>query len=182
MATALMILANGFEEIEALSVVDILRRAHVQVEMAGLESKEVKGSHEICVKADVVLSEVLDRLYDVVILPGGEPGTTHLQNSPLVERILQNHRSEQKKIAAICAAPRILDQMGFLNGKQATSFPGTRPMMRNCLYQEAETVWDDPILTSRGPGTAMAFGFAIVEQLVSWQMAQDLKSSMVYSL
>ena len=180
MSTALIILAEGFEEIEAISVIDILRRGKVEVVVAGLEDIMVEGAHKILVQADVILEEIRDKEFDVLILPGGEPGTTHLQQDPLVIEMIEAQAQRDAWIAAICAAPRILDQLGLLKKRFATSFPGTKPMMQTCKYLEDPVVVDGMFITSRGAGTAMAFGYMILELLTSSTASNELKEKMVY--
>ena len=128
MSQALIILADGFEEIEAVSIIDILRRGKVDVTIATLSGNQATGAHNIITQGDIPLDTV-DRLYDVIILPGGEPGTTNLENSPLVSQLIKQHYEAGKWVAAICAAPRILDGLGLLNGKTATSYPSTKESM-----------------------------------------------------
>ncbi len=171
---ALIILAHGFEEVEAIAVIDVLRRAHIEVTIAGLNYQSVTSVHQVTVIADVVLHEVQDRLFDVVILPGGQPGATYLQESPVIAQILSRHVLAEKLVAAICAAPRILNDLGFLEGRRATSFPGTKPAMDRCVYAEEPVVLDGTFLTSRGPGTALAFGLAIVAYFSSQSVAAEL--------
>jgi protein deglycase len=178
---ALIILADGFEEIEAVSVIDILWRGGVTVTIAGLDRELVAGANSIVITADTVLSAVLDQDYDAVILPGGEPGTTNLQNSDLVLDIISRHFRQGWVVAAICAAPRIFAAMGILNGKKATSYPATKKAMVNCDYSEELVVVDGNVLTSRGPGTAMLFGYTILERLGLTDMSIKLKQGMVFS-
>ncbi|MEK7299089.1 MAG: DJ-1 family glyoxalase III [Candidatus Margulisiibacteriota bacterium] len=182
MTTALVILADGFEEVEAVSVIDILRRAQIEVTVAGMSDVQVRGAHDILVRADVKLSGVGASLFDAVILPGGEPGTTHLQSGAggaAVKEILTRHAHAGKWLCAICAAPRILDAWGFLDGRQATSFPGTKPHMTHCHYREDRVVLDGQVITSRGPGTALEFAVTIVEKLVSPAARQRLEEALV---
>ena len=178
--SALIILANGFEEIEAVAVIDILRRAGVAVTVAGLDQKLISSSRQIRIEADVELVQLETRLFDAVILPGGEPGTTHLQESALVVSVLHRHKKADKWICAICAAPRILNQLGLLHGKKATSFPGTQPKMTDCIYLEDDVVVESDVITSRGAGTALAFGYAIAEVLTSRELVLKLKDAMVF--
>lgn len=181
MPTALLILADGFEEIEAISVVDILRRGQIEVTVAGLNNNHVNAAHGVQIVADTTLDEVASSPFDVVILPGGEPGTTHLEQSTLVKDVLSAQNHAGKWIAAICAAPRILDGIGFLDGKQATSYPGTRPKMERCDYLETDVVIDGHIITSRGPGTAMAFAYTILSVLTDEAVSEALKKGMVFT-
>ena len=179
MKKSLIILANGFEEIEAITVIDILRRAKIEVTTAGLTGTVIQGAHHMSLQTETTIEAVLKEDFDAVILPGGEPGTTHLESSDLVAQILERHHVQQKWIAAICAAPRILNQLGFLHERYATSYPSNQPKMTQCIYQELPVVVSDHIITSRGPGTAMLFALTLVEKLHSPQLANALKSAML---
>ncbi len=181
MASALIVLADGFEEIEAVAVIDILRRAQIETTVAGLDKLKITSARQVKIETDALLDEVTHHVFDVIILPGGEPGTTNLQQSQTLKDLLLKQASQKRLVAAICAAPRILDQIGLLDGKKATSFPGTKPEMKSCDYQEARVVEDGQIITSRGPGTAMEFGFKLVERLKSPQLASSLKEKMLYA-
>ncbi len=124
MAKVLLLLANGFEEIEAVTVIDIVRRAEIQVTTASIDNElKVIGSHEIALEADTLLGTVYQNPFDMIVLPGGEPGTTHLQKDPLVKRVLQDQYQKNGHIAAICAAPRLCDEWGFLDKKKGTGHP-----------------------------------------------------------
>jgi 4-methyl-5(b-hydroxyethyl)-thiazole monophosphate biosynthesis len=175
----LIILAHGFEETEAVAVIDVLRRAKIEVVIAGLDYPTVTSARQITVIADTELKHLKNDLFDAIILPGGEPGTTYLEASATVAEMLQRHYAANKLIAAICAAPRILDKLGFLTGRKATSFPGAQPEMTHCTYREEAVVVEDNIITSRGPGTALYFGLAIVSKLHSPQLAQELRKTMM---
>ena len=119
MKKALIFLSPGFEEIEAMSVIDILRRAEVNVTVAGLVEGPIVSAHGVSCNADTTVSQVIDQQFDVVILPGGEPGSSHLDASKDVKTIIQTHADQHKLIAAICAAPKVLNNMGLLDGKKA---------------------------------------------------------------
>lgn len=181
MAKTLIILANGFEEIEAVAVIDMLRRANIDVTVASLGYNAVTSARQVTVIADTDLFSVKDALFDMVILPGGEPGTTNLENSEMVTAVLKHHIEHKKWIAAICAAPRILNKLGFLKDKKATSFPGTKPLMTECIYQEEAVIQDGLFITSRGAGTSFDFGFKLVEVLISKEQSDELKTRMVFS-
>ncbi len=180
MEKALIILADGFEEIEAVSVIDILRRANISVTIAALSSLHCTSARNMTVMTNCLLNDTLDTLYDILILPGGEPGTTRLENSPLVAIALQNHVHAKRWVAAICAAPRILNKAGYLEGKKATSFPETKIKMDRCIYSEELVVVDEPFITSRGAGTALHFAYTLVEKLQSKAQADTLRKSMVF--
>ena len=160
-----LMLANGFEEIEALTVVDVLRRAGFTCDMIGFE-EAVTGSHQITVKADQVWNGNLSA-YDMVVLPGGMPGSTNLRD-----------QAEGKFVAAICAAPIALDRAGLLNGKNFTCYDGVEANIENGSYQKQTVVVDGKLITSRGPSTALPFAYELVHQLGG--DADQLASSMLF--
>ena len=136
MPKVLVLLANGFEEIEAVTVIDILRRAGIQVTTASIDNElKVTGSHEIAIEADTLLGAVYQNPFDMIVLPGGEPGTTHLQKDPLVKTVLQNHYQNNGHVAAICAAPRLYDEWGFLDKKKGTCHPS---QISRCLLYTSD--------------------------------------------
>jgi len=167
MTRVLVPLAEGFEEIEAVTIVDLLRRADIEVRTASLADRAVTGSHGITVLADAGLDEVDAGDYDMIVLPGGMPGTTHLKSDPRVTRLLRQFAESGRYTAAICAAPSVLAHAGLLEGRKATSFPGflngdSAPGIR---LSEAPVVIDGKVATSRGPGTAIPFALALIELL-----------------
>lgn len=167
MARVLVPLAEGFEEIEAVAVVDLLRRAGIEVRTAALARREVTGSHGITVLADIGLDEAVAVDYDMVVLPGGMPGATHLKADARVIELLQQFAAAGRYTAAICAAPSVLAHAGLLNGRKATSFPGflTPESAPGLRLSEAPVVIDGKVATSRGPGTAIPFALALIELL-----------------
>ena len=167
MATVLIPLADGFEEIEAVTVIDLLRRAGIDVVAAGLAPGAVRGSHGIAVETDATLDEALERDYDMVVLPGGLPGADNLEADERVRTVLRRLADSGRFTAAICAAPKVLAAAGLLEGRRATSFPGfLDPAATPGLeLSEAPVVQDGRVITSRGPGTAMDFALALVENL-----------------
>lgn len=167
-------LAEGFEEIEALSIVDILRRANVDVTMAALESLHVKGAHGVVVVADALLTEVDTTSFDMIVLPGGLPGATNLAVDINVQTLLRSFDAEKKAIAAICAAPYALYKAGVLK-KRYTCYPGFQGnIVQEGYTDDATVVIDENITTSKGPSTAMAFALSLVEQLCSKAVAEGL--------
>jgi 4-methyl-5(b-hydroxyethyl)-thiazole monophosphate biosynthesis len=168
MSRVLVPLAEGFEEIEAITVVDLLRRAGIEVDTAALAGdRAVTGSHGITVMADVTLDEAPADRYDMIVLPGGLPGAEHLKADARVVALLRQFAADGRHVAAICAAPGVLAHAGLLEGRAATSFPGflnaeSAPGIR---LREDAVVVDGRIATSRGPGTAIAFGLALIELL-----------------
>lgn len=177
--TAVLFLAPGFEEIEAIAVYDILRRASIDVTLAGLSHPKVTGAHGLIVETSCTVESAIQKTYDMVILPGGEPGVTNLQAYPgLLDHVIQQ-ANENRWVAAICAAPRLLNPL--LKNKKATSYPGVKDQMTSCLYQEDPVVIDAPFITSRGPGTAMAFSYAILRALSLETVASTLETAMLAS-
>ena len=171
-------LAEGFEEIEALSIVDILRRANVEVSIAALESLHVKGAHGVIVVADALLVDMDASTYDMIALPGGLPGATNLAKDVTLQGILKAFDAKKKVIAAICAAPYALHTAGVLK-KRYTCYPGFHTNIAHEGYDASErVVVDENITTSQGPSTAMLFALSLVEQLcgkgVREQLAKDL--------
>lgn len=187
MARLLVLLAEGFEEIEALTPVDLLRRAGADVDVVSIsDSMEVNGAHAICVHAnrllrDLDVNDALD-MYDAVVLPGGAPGYVHLKESILVKQLCEAFVDAKKVVAAICAAPTVLADFGLLEDKSATCYPGMEEALINggALFVKEPYVWDCAILTSRGMGTAMDFGLELVERFYGSDAATALAGAVVY--
>ena len=175
-----LMLANGFEEIEALSVVDILRRGEIEIETVSVFNEEfVCGAHGIVVKTDKMFNEISEG-YDMIVLPGGMPGTTNLQSSKELLSLLQTAYKSDKFIAAICAAPMILGELGMLESKKATSYPGFEKHLLNAELSIDNVCVDCNVITSRGAGTAPEFAFKLLELLKSKEDAIRIRSSMMY--
>ena len=172
-----VILANGFEEIEALTVVDVLRRANITCHMVGFEDK-VTGSHAIQVKADHVFDGDLSD-YDMIVLPGGMPGSAHLRDNEQLITELQKFEKIGKKVAAICAAPIALNQAGLLEGRNFTCYDGVQEQIADGHYSKETVVVDGNVITSRGPATALAFAYHLVETLGG--DAESLRNGMLYT-
>lgn len=171
-------LANGFEEIEALTVVDVLRRIGIKVDTVGVVSSMIIGSHGIKIITDKRLAEIEEDEYDAIVLPGGDPGYKNLAKTSKIIEILKKMNSKGKLIAAICASPSILAKAGLLEGKRATIYPG---MEKELPYPRGDrVVIDGNTITSQGPGTAIEFALAIVEALVGKEKALILKRQLVY--
>ena len=172
-------LAEGFEEVEALAPVDVMRRAGLAVKLAGVTGREVTGSHGICVQTDMDAQEVDATLLEAMVLPGGLPGTHNLEASPAVQRCIDSCVAQGKLVAAICAAPSILAHQGLLAGKNATAFPSFQKDLQEggALLSESYVVRDGQFLTARGMGVATQFGLALVEALVSPEKAADIRAS-----
>jgi 4-methyl-5(b-hydroxyethyl)-thiazole monophosphate biosynthesis len=166
-------LAEGFEEIEAVTVIDVLRRAEVEVVAAGLEAGAVRGSRGVVVTPDAPLSEVADEDFDAVVLPGGGPGSHALAADERVGALLKRHSTEGRVVAAICAAPGIvLAPLGLLEGKRASGYPGLKEKVPG--WVDEPVVRDGDLITSQGPGTAMAFALSLVEALVGAEKADEV--------
>jgi len=182
MARVLVPLAPGFEEIEAVTIVDVLRRAGLEVVVAGLDAAGgIPGSHGITVEAEAAFEQVCDQDFDLVVLPGGEPGVTHLTRSAALVELLQRRHGEAQPIAAICAAPRLLAERGILRDRSATSHPSvTDALHQGGAHYDAHSrvVRDAHILTSQGPGTALEFSLAILDMLDLRERATALRGAM----
>lgn len=167
MARVLVPLAQGFEELEAVTVIDLLRRAEIEVEVAGLEEGVISGCRRTRVLPDLTLDQALERDYDMVVLPGGLPGATHLDNDPRIHKLLRRMADAGKFTAAICAAPKVLAHAGILEGKRATSYPGTLDEVagKGVRVEQGAVIRDGHVITSRGPGTAMDFALELIRAL-----------------
>ncbi|MEJ2345382.1 MAG: DJ-1/PfpI family protein [Gammaproteobacteria bacterium] len=167
MASVLVPLAQGCEEIEAVTIVDLLRRGGVEVVTAGLDERPVRASRGTVLVPDTTLEQVLERDFDMIALPGGQPGADNLAADERLQRLLQHTAGRGAYTAAICAAPRVLADAGLLHGRQATSFPGALDdrAVENLTYREQPVVTDRRVVTSRGPGTAMDFALHLLELL-----------------
>jgi 4-methyl-5(b-hydroxyethyl)-thiazole monophosphate biosynthesis len=165
MKTVLILFADGSEELEAVTIVNILRRAGVTVTLAGLSVGPLRGSRGVLLMPDITLDEALAHSYDMVVLPGGQPGTNHLKADPRVLQLVQQMSASGKYIAAICAAPSILAAAGLLDSKRATCYPGALDAFPQVQQQHAAVTEDGKLITSRGPGTAMDFALVLVERL-----------------
>lgn len=173
-------LADGFEEIEALTVVDVLRRAAVEVKTVSMEDgKAVRGAHDITVTADLMFEEADYEACEMIVLPGGMPGTANLAKHEGLAKQLNAFAQKGKWLAAICAAPTVLGKLSLLKGKRATSFPGTADQLSGAVYSEDRVVRDGKIITSRSPGTAMEFSLELVKLLKDGQTAASLRKSMI---
>ncbi|HOW58310.1 MAG TPA: DJ-1/PfpI family protein [Candidatus Omnitrophota bacterium] len=178
--TAIVILAEGFEEVEALAPVDVLRRAGVRVMIAGLTDKIVTSSRGIKVQTDILFKDSQE-LPDALILHGGVPGAENLSQSPDLADFIKKMNKAGKIVAAICAAPAVvLAPTGILDGKTATCYPGCESnFSKATVHSKDRVVADGPIITSQGPGTALEFSLEIVRQLVSEDMARNLREKML---
>ncbi len=167
MPKVLIPLAQGCEELEAITLIDILRRADVDVVTAGLDSKPVKSSHGVTILPDTTLAEAMNDSYDMVILPGGLPGADHLAADNRLNALLKEMVESDRFVGAICAAPQVLAKAGLLEGKTITSYPGfvVSDDFPNVINTGSALEKDGKIITSRGPGTAMDFALELVRLL-----------------
>jgi 4-methyl-5(b-hydroxyethyl)-thiazole monophosphate biosynthesis len=178
----LLLLADGFEEIEAVIPLDVLRRAGLNVKTAFINQKIVRGSHDISLTADLSIDDVDSAEVDAVICPGGLPGSDNLQNDNRVIELIRKVYSKGSFVAAICAAPRVLFAAGILENKSVTCFPGTEKLFDETVkHEKLPVVVDGNIVTGVGAGSAYPFAFKLVELLVNKETADILKNKMIYS-
>lgn len=185
MPTICIPLAEGFEELEAVTLIDLLRRAGFTVITASLTDKQqVLASRGVQIVADVRLDEVIDDDFDMIILPGGLAGATHLDQDPRIHTILKRLNQAGKAIAAICAAPLVLARSGLLSGKTITCYPDVllASDWPNVTFSDNAVVIDGNILTSKGPGTAMDFALAIIEYLSDKTTRDRVETGLVRSV
>ena len=176
-------LADGFEEIEGLTVVDLLRRADIQIDMISIMGrKQVVGAHGIKVEADYLYEEVKVEEADMLVLPGGMPGTKNLASHKELCNQLKVFYETKKGIAAICAAPMVLGQNGILEGKKAVCYPGFEAYLEGATVEKVEVVTDGNVITSRGLGTAIEFASAIIAYFVGEEKAKEVKNAIIYKI
>lgn len=179
MPKVLVPLAQGCEEIEAVMVIDILRRAGITVVSAGLDSQPVRASRGVMLVPDTTLDAVLNDSFDMIVLPGGQPGTDNLKADKRIIALLQKMAQQGKHVAAICAAPSVLASAGLLDGKRATSFPASLDGFPKIDLQSAAVVEDSNLITSRGPGTAMDFALTLAERLAGKAKRGEVEAGLV---
>lgn len=173
-------LAQGFEEIEAITVIDVLRRAELDVTVAGLEPGIATGAHGIAVTPDTHLGALDLAQFTMIVLPGGQPGTNHLMHDERVLALVRRLHKDGGRTAAICAAPIVLHKAGILRGVAVTSFPSVRKDLVGAdVHPEARVVRSGTILTSQGAGTAMEFALAIVADVCGGAKAAELARAMI---
>ncbi|WP_456450479.1 DJ-1 family glyoxalase III [Hydrogenimonas sp.] len=180
MATVCVPLAKGFEEIEAVSLIDVMRRGGIEVIVAGVNEELVTGANGITIKADTDIKNVVAEDLDMVVLPGGWDGTHALAEDPTVQSLLKEMKAKEKIVGAICAAPFALKAAGVL-GERYTCYPSVEEQIGNLEgYTDKEkVVIDGNVMTSRGPGTAICFGLAIVRKLVGEATYNELKAGLL---
>ena len=174
-----MFLADGFEEVEALCPLDLLRRAGLEVTTVGVGGKQIRGSHGIAVEADVTDGEFSDNAPDMIILPGGMPGTLNLGNSPVVLEAVHAAATNGAYLATICAAPSILGDLGYLSGKEAICYPGFEDRLRGATISQNRVVRDGCVITAAGMGVALDFGLELVSVLACPEKAEELRHAVL---
>jgi 4-methyl-5(b-hydroxyethyl)-thiazole monophosphate biosynthesis len=179
MAKVLVPLADGCEELEAVTLIDLLRRAGIEVVTAGLKPGIVTASRGVQLVPDVTLDVALQDDYDMVALPGGMPGAAHLKTDVRIVELLKNMAADGRYTAAICAAPMVLAEAGLLSGRQATSYPGFLDAVPDVTVSAEAVVRDGTVLTSRGPGTAMDFALALIEVLAGSDARQRVEAPLL---
>ena len=171
-------LADGFEEIEAMTIVDVLRRAGIKVSTAGLPGTIVEGSRNVKVLADCKLEDVVDKDFDAVILPGGSPGYSNLSKSHKIKEIIGGFHRDGKLVAAICGAPTVLAEAGILTNVKATVYPG----LEKCIPKprNERVLVEGNVITSQGPGTSMEFALRIVEHLAGKETMKNVREQLLF--
>jgi 4-methyl-5(b-hydroxyethyl)-thiazole monophosphate biosynthesis len=178
MSMVLIPLAAGFEELEAITVTDLLRRAGLTVVTAGLDGQIQRGSRGAMILPDTALEAALTHDFDMLVLPGGQPGTNNLKADARIIELVRKMVDADKFVAAICAAPSVLAHAGVLDGKRATSFPGSLDAYPQVHRLSDAVVEDGRIITSRGPGTAMDFALTLVERLCGKQKRDEVEAGL----
>ena len=181
MRSVYVVCADGFEEVEGLTAVDLLRRAGIDVKMVSIMGRlQITGSHNISVNTDILIEDIREEA-DMLLLPGGMPGTNYLREHEGLADLLKKQYEAGKWVAAICAAPSVFGGLGFLKDKEATSYPGCLDGIPVGAYKEDPVVVDGNVVTSRGVGTAIAFALKLIEVLISKEKAEEIAASIIYS-
>ncbi len=183
MVNVLVPLAEGFEELEAITIIDLLRHAKFNVVTAGLNDQPVRASRQNLIIPDTSIDQVMNQQFDLIVLPGGLPGADNLRDNDQVQQLLKRQHQQNKKIAAICAAPKALAAAGVLQGKKITCYPGALDMTDCSDFSVTDSAIeiDGNLVTSRGPGTAMDFALTLIEQLANTQLRDSIADQMVRS-
>ena len=181
MARVLIPLAQGCEELEAVTLIDLLRRAEIEVVTAGLDEQPVTGALGVVLIPDTSIEAVLNDTFDMIVLPGGLPGADHLDDDPRIHTLIKAMAKKGGYTAAICAAPKILANAGLLDGKQATSYPGFLDKMDLTQVDVVAkpVVVDGKIITSRGPGTALDFALELIETLAGRETREQVEAALM---
>lgn len=180
MKTVYVFLADGFEEVEALTPIDVLRRAGMKViTVSVMEELVVQGAHGVPVVADAMFADIDPEAADMLLLPGGMPGATNLDAHDGLSELILNFAALEKPLAAICAAPLVYGKRGLLKGRKATCYPGFEGYLEGAEYTAALVEQDGNFITAKGPGAAMAFAFAIVEKFCGVEKVLELKQGMM---
>ena len=179
MKNVLVLLAPGFEEVEALTIVDLLRRAKINITTASISELHVTGSHNVTIHADTLLKNINESDYDMIVLPGG-PGTKNLRDSDEVLSLVKKFNQNKRWVAAICAAPTVLNKAGILKDKLVTSFPSEKDVFTDSKYVTDSVVVDENIVTSRALGTAIDFSLELIKLLIDSKNAREIKERIVY--
>lgn len=175
-----LFLANGFEEIEALGTIDILRRAQIPVETISItDDKKVTGAHDIPVLADKTFAELDFSTIDVLVLPGGMPGAKHLNEHEELKKKVKEYAEKGKNVAAICAAPMVLGGLGLLDGKKATCYPGFEPELIGAKATGEKVVVDENIVTGKGPGFVFDFALQLVETIAGIGTRKEVQDGLL---
>ena len=181
MSHVLVPLAQGCEELEAITITDLLVRAGIDVTTCGLDDRPVKASRGTIIIPDTTIDKVMEQSFDLIVLPGGLPGADHLRDNAAVQTLISKQAEKGGYLAAICAAPKALAQAGVLDGRTATAYPGTLQALENdqiTMSDEAVEV-DGNVITSRGPGTAMDFALTLIEQLSGVEKRNEVEAQLV---
>ena len=181
MSHVLVPLAQGCEELEAITITDLLVRAGIDVTTCGLDEQPVKASRGTTIIPDTTIDKVMEQSFDLIVLPGGLPGADHLRDNAAVQTLISKQAEKGGFLAAICAAPKALARAGVLDGRTATAYPGTLQALENdqiTMSDEAVEV-DGNVITSRGPGTAMDFALTLIEQLSGVEKRNEVEAQLV---
>ncbi len=173
-------LAEGFEEIEAVAIIDVLRRGGIEIDIVSIEKdKYIKGSHDICIVADKCFGEIDKKSYDGIVLPGGMPGTTRLENYQPLKELIVDYNEQEKLIGAICAAPKILGNMGLLKNREAICFPGFEEELEGARISKESIAVSGHIITGKGAGKAIEFALAVLGKVKGEEVAKQLQKKLI---
>lgn len=181
MSHALVPLAQGCEELEAITITDLLVRAGINVTTCSLDTQPVKASRGATLIADTTIDAVMNQTFDIIVLPGGLPGADNLRDNQQLLQLITKQADEDRYLAAICAAPKVLAKAGVLDGKTATSFPGVLENLENSHITVSDKAIeiDNKVITSRGPGTAMDFALSLIELLEGKEKRDEVNQQLV---